>query len=115
MTDFAVTNGASFRMVLDVGDWDESRVINTPGQSGDPESPHYGDLFSLWAEGRHVPLAPHPRGCPTVGKTRDHAHAQRLSSALRPLDAISRRLRLRICVQAGQLARFRTRRGPVRK
>ena len=38
-------------MVLDVGDWDNSRVINTPGQSGDPASPHYGDLFPLWAEG----------------------------------------------------------------
>jgi penicillin amidase len=56
MTDFAVTNGASFRMVLDVGDWDESRVINSPGQSGDPDSPHYSDLFPLWAEGRYVPL-----------------------------------------------------------
>jgi penicillin amidase len=56
MEDFAVTNGASFRMVLDVGDWDASLAINTPGQSGDPASPHYGDLFSLWAEGRYVPL-----------------------------------------------------------
>ncbi len=56
MEDFAVTNGASFRMVLDVGDWDASLAINTPGQSGDPASPHYGDLFPLWAEGRYVPL-----------------------------------------------------------
>ena len=38
-------NGASFRMVVDVGDWDKSRVINTPGQSGDPFSPQYRDLF----------------------------------------------------------------------
>ncbi len=43
-------------MVLDVGDWDESRVINTPGQSGDPESPHYNDLFPLCPDGRNVPL-----------------------------------------------------------
>jgi len=56
MEDFAVTNGASFRMVLDVGDWDASLAINTPGQSGDPASPHYADLFPLWAQGRHVPL-----------------------------------------------------------
>ena len=56
MEDFAVTNGASFRMVLDVGDWDASLAINTPGQSGDPASPHYGDLFASWAEGRYVPL-----------------------------------------------------------
>jgi len=56
MEDFAVTNGASFRMVLDVGEWDNSRVINTPGQSGDPASPHYNDLFPLWAEGKYVPM-----------------------------------------------------------
>ncbi|WP_293900066.1 penicillin acylase family protein [Phenylobacterium sp.] len=48
--------GASVRMVLDVGAWDNSMVINTPGQSGDPLSPHYRDLFPLWAAGAYVPL-----------------------------------------------------------
>ncbi len=48
--------GASFRMVLDVGNWDDSRVINGAGQSGDPASPHYRDHFELWATGRYVPL-----------------------------------------------------------
>ena len=56
MTDFLVTNGASVRLVMDVGAWDNSMAINTPGQSGDPESPHYRDLFPLWAEGQYVPL-----------------------------------------------------------
>jgi penicillin amidase len=55
-TDFAVTAGASVRMVLDVGNWDDSRVINTPGQSGDPWSAHYRDLFPRWAAGDYVPL-----------------------------------------------------------
>ena len=55
-TDFRLTVGASFRMVADVGDWDESRVINTPGQSGDPRSPHYDDMAALWARGDYVPL-----------------------------------------------------------
>ncbi len=55
--DFRVTAGASFRMVLDVGNWDASRVINSPGQSGDPASPHFRDLFPLWAKGEYVPLA----------------------------------------------------------
>jgi len=55
-TDFRLTVGASFRMVADVGDWDESRVINTPGQSGDPRSPHYDDMATLWASGDYVPL-----------------------------------------------------------
>lgn len=48
--------GASFRMVLDVGNWDDSRAINTPGQSGDPASPHYRDLAASWAEGKYFPL-----------------------------------------------------------
>jgi len=54
--DFAMTTGASIRMVCDVGAWDNSLVINTPGQSGDPDSPHYGDLFPLWAKGEYVPM-----------------------------------------------------------
>jgi len=56
MSDFNVISGASVRMVMDVGDWDNSRVINTPGQSGDPLSSHYRDLFPLWAAGQYVPL-----------------------------------------------------------
>lgn len=55
-SDYRIVSGASFRMVLDVGAWDNSRVINTPGQSGDPASPHFDDLFPLWARGEYVPL-----------------------------------------------------------
>lgn len=56
LSDFKVTHGASFRMVVDVGNWDESRFINAPGQSGDPRSPHYADLAPLWATGDYVPM-----------------------------------------------------------
>ena len=56
-SDFRVTAGASFRMVLDVGNWDQSVTINTPGQSGNPFSAHYRDLAPLWAAGDYVPLA----------------------------------------------------------
>jgi Penicillin amidase len=45
LNDFGVTNGASFRMVLDVGNWDQSVVINTPGQSGNPFSPRLGSTL----------------------------------------------------------------------
>ncbi len=55
-SDFSVVAGASVRMVMDVGAWDNSVVINTPGQSDDPMSAHYRDLFPLWAEGSYVPL-----------------------------------------------------------
>lgn len=54
--DFRVVLGASFRMVLDVGDWDNSRCINAPGQSGDARSPHYRDLAETWSKGDFVPL-----------------------------------------------------------
>jgi penicillin amidase len=54
--DFRVQIAASFRMVLDVGHWDDSLAINAPGQSGDPSSPHYRDLFGLWLEGKYFPL-----------------------------------------------------------
>lgn len=54
--DFVETIGASFRMVIDVGAWDNSVCVNTPGQSGDPRSPHYRDLVDTWRTGDYVPL-----------------------------------------------------------
>lgn len=53
-TDYRITVGASFRMVVDVGDWDNSFVMNAPGQSGDPRSAHYEDLAPRWANGEYV-------------------------------------------------------------
>jgi penicillin amidase len=53
---FEVTHGASVRLVMDVGAWDKSMMVNTPGESGDPDSPHYGDLFPIWARGGYVPM-----------------------------------------------------------
>jgi penicillin amidase len=55
-SDYRQTGGASYRQVIDLGDLDNSVAINTPGQSGDPGSPHYKDLFPLWAEGKYFPL-----------------------------------------------------------
>jgi penicillin amidase len=54
--DFSVVAGASVRLVMDVGAWDNSVAMNTPGQSADPMSAHYRDLFPLWAQGSYVPL-----------------------------------------------------------
>lgn len=54
--DFLLTAGPSVRLVMDVGAWDNSVAINTPGQSGDPASPHYRDLFARWAGGAYVPF-----------------------------------------------------------
>ncbi|HEY6620572.1 MAG TPA: penicillin acylase family protein [Steroidobacteraceae bacterium] len=54
--DFSVIAGASVRLVMDVGAWDNSVAMNTPGQSDDPMNAHYRDLFPLWAQGTYVPL-----------------------------------------------------------
>ena len=53
---FQQVGGASFRIIVDVGNWDNSRAINTPGQSGNPDGPHYRDLAAMWAKGEYFPL-----------------------------------------------------------
>ncbi|GAC1432394.1 MAG: penicillin acylase family protein [Thermoanaerobaculia bacterium] len=55
-TPYTQAHGATFREVIDLGSWDRSLVINTPGQSGEPGSPHYADLLPLWARGEYFPL-----------------------------------------------------------
>uniref|UniRef100_UPI003593D28B penicillin acylase family protein n=1 Tax=Aquiflexum sp. TaxID=1872584 RepID=UPI003593D28B len=47
------TAGASFRIIVDTGDWEGTLGINTPGQSGDPESPFYKNLFPKWANDKY--------------------------------------------------------------
>jgi penicillin amidase len=48
--------GASYREIFDLSDWDNAVGVNVPGQSGQPGSPHYDDLLSLWAHGQYFPL-----------------------------------------------------------
>jgi penicillin amidase len=31
-------------------------MTNTPGESGDPRSPHYADLAADWAAGKYHPM-----------------------------------------------------------
>jgi len=49
-------SGASFRIVADTENWDNSVGTNAPGQSGNPDNPHYRDLFELWAKGKYFPV-----------------------------------------------------------
>lgn len=49
-------DGASYREIIDVSNWDNSVVVNTPGQSGQPESPFYGNLLPLWANDEYFPM-----------------------------------------------------------
>ena len=50
-------DGASYREILDVADWDRSIVTNVPGQSAQPESPYFSNLLKLWADDVYFPLA----------------------------------------------------------
>ncbi len=50
------TSGASYLQVIDVGAWDNSVMLNLPGQSNNPRSPHYGDHYSPWIRGEMQPM-----------------------------------------------------------
>jgi len=58
--------GASYREIIDLSDWDQSLAVNTPGQSGQPTSPHYDDLAPLWDAGRYFPMSYSPRAVQSV-------------------------------------------------
>lgn len=51
-----VGGGASYLQVIDVGAWDNSLMLNLPGQSNDPRSPHYRDQYAPWCAGRMLPM-----------------------------------------------------------
>lgn len=55
--NFEHTSGATYRHVFDLADWDRGMATSAPGQSGQPRSPHYGDLLPLWQKGEYFPLA----------------------------------------------------------
>lgn len=49
-------SGASFRIIVDTGDWDLTLGMNAPGQAGDPDSPFYSNLFEHWANDQFFPV-----------------------------------------------------------
>jgi penicillin G amidase len=51
------TGGASFRMVVDVGNWDEAQATMGPGQASTPGDPHYRDLYPMWLDNESFPLS----------------------------------------------------------
>ena len=50
------SSGASFRILVDTENWDNTLAMNNPGQSGDPESPFYNNLFQEWSTDGFFPL-----------------------------------------------------------
>jgi penicillin amidase len=54
---YSQSDGATFREVMDVADWDRSIGTSAPGQSGQPGSPHFDDLAKLWAAEQYFPYS----------------------------------------------------------
>lgn len=55
-SNYNQTHGATFRIIADVNDWDASVGMNSPGQSGDPRSPYYKNLYEKWAADEFFPV-----------------------------------------------------------
>jgi penicillin amidase len=55
-SSFEVTWLPSMRMIVDLGNLDDSLTVHTTGQSGHAYAPHYIDLAPLWASGKYYPL-----------------------------------------------------------
>jgi penicillin G amidase len=51
----------SYRMIIDVGDWNKSLAIFATGESGQPYSKHWGDMFAAWDNGEFNPLLYDPK------------------------------------------------------
>ncbi len=47
---------ASWRQIMDLDNWDNSRGVHPTGQSGHPASRHYADQLALWLSGKTHPL-----------------------------------------------------------
>ena len=50
------SSGASFRLIVNTGDWDATIGTNAPGQSGDPNSPFYSNLYEDWSKDEYFPV-----------------------------------------------------------
>ena len=49
-------SGGSFRVVINTKDWYNSFATNSPGQSGNPKSEFYKNLYEDWANDKFFPL-----------------------------------------------------------
>ena len=55
-SNLSQSSGASFRVIIDTKDWDNSLATNSPGQSGNPSSPFYRNLYEDWANDKYFNL-----------------------------------------------------------
>ena len=55
-SNLSQSHGATFKVIIDTKDWDNSLASNSPGQSGDPSSLFYRNLYKDWAEDKYFNL-----------------------------------------------------------
>ena len=55
-SNLSQSHGATFKVIIDTKDWDNSLASNSPGQSGDPSSLFYRNLYKEWAEDKYFNL-----------------------------------------------------------
>ena len=53
---FDQVHGPIYRHIINVADWNDSRMINAPGQSGHVLSGHYNDLLEKWQRVEYIPM-----------------------------------------------------------
>jgi len=53
---YADVHGPAYRAIYDLSDLDHSRFVVAPGQSGNPLSPHWGDMTEAWSNGRDIAI-----------------------------------------------------------
>ena len=49
-------NSAQYRQIVGYGALSNSRFMIAPGQSGNPQSPHYDDLLERWQRVQYLPM-----------------------------------------------------------
>lgn len=52
----SVFNVSSMRAIYDLANFDNSLMVNSVGQSGQPGSKHYGDMLRSWRDVQHHPM-----------------------------------------------------------
>ncbi len=77
---FSHTHGATLRAVYDLSNLDNSQFIIATGQSGNPFSPHYGDLVERWRDGDSFTLAGSPTELSRGGNATLTLHPYKLSA-----------------------------------
>ncbi|MEO0547249.1 MAG: penicillin acylase family protein, partial [Pseudomonadota bacterium] len=57
---FRAVHGAGYRAVYDFADLNNSRFVQSTGQSGHVLSKHYSDMSELWVKGDYVTIPTDP-------------------------------------------------------